>query len=82
MVCTLIMNIGFCMIAGAFSSDIEGNLRFLNNEFLNLNYEKFKIDKQVQIMENFYDIVRFYSEGKELSNVLCFENLSYLANHN
>lgn len=81
-VITLILIVGFCLFAVGFVSDIEENLRQLNDDLIvsnekeltseeRLNVKKrYNIEKQLNIRKRLTDIMAFHSEAKEFSDVL------------
>lgn len=64
---TLILAIGFCLFLEDFISDIEENLRELNDDLHRTLDNVSNIDQHFEMKIKLFDIIEFHSEAKQLS---------------
>lgn len=66
-VVTLILVIGICNFGVSFVSDIEENLRKLNDDIVLSTEQTLSSAKWTEIRAKFIDIIQFHADAKELS---------------
>lgn len=64
-VITLIIVIGICKFSASFITDIEENLRTLNNEIITLKNRKLSLREWVKIKQKFIEIIQFHADAIE-----------------
>lgn len=65
-VITLIIVIGICNFSASFITDIEENLRTLNNEIITSKNRKLSLREWVKIKQKFIEIIQFHADAIEL----------------
>lgn len=73
-VVTLILVIGICNFGVSFVSDIEENLRNLNDDIVLSTEQKLSSIEWTEIRVKFIEIIQFHADAKELSN---FDSTKY-----
>lgn len=66
-VVTLILVIGICNFGVSFVSDIEENLRNLNDDIVLPTEQKLSLTEWTEIRAKFIEIIQFHADAKELS---------------
>lgn len=66
-VVTLILVIGICNFGVSFVSDIEENLRNLNDDIVLSTEQKLSSIEWTEIRVKFIEIIQFHADAKELS---------------
>lgn len=63
--CSLSSTIGHCVYTASFITDIEENLRELNEEFIGTNFIIMTFRKQREMCRKFTEIIEFYSNARK-----------------